>query len=198
MTTTQLNILQQPILLATQSPRRKQLMQEAGFTFRARATHVAEDFPADMPKVEVAAFLARKKALAARAWIVDDEIVLAADSTVLLDGELYEKPQDEADAKRMLRALSGQIHQVITGVCFCSKDSDTAFSVATNVYFETLSEAEIDYYVRTCQPYDKAGSYGVQEWLGHCKVKQLEGSFTNVMGLPMYEVYHELGKFLER
>lgn len=191
-----LDVLKQPILLATQSPRRKQLMSEAGFQFRARATKVEENYPETLAVEKVAAFLAQKKAYAAKDWIEEDEIILAADSVVILGKKIYEKPADEAEAAQMLSELSGNAHFVITGVCFCSKKRTHTFSVSTKVYFDELSAEEIDYYVRTCQPFDKAGSYGVQEWLGHCKVKQLEGSFTNVMGLPMYEVYHELQTFL--
>jgi septum formation protein len=191
-----LHVLQQPILLATQSPRRKQLMQEAGFQFRAKATHVDESFPSTMPVEAIAEFLAQKKATAARDWIENEEIILAADSVVLLKNKVFEKPQSVDDAHRMLSELSGQVHRVITGVCFANRDRMHSFSSTTSVHFEDLSPEEIEFYVRRYQPFDKAGSYGVQEWLGHCKVKRLEGSFTNVMGLPMYEVYHELGEFL--
>ncbi|MEM9888908.1 MAG: Maf family nucleotide pyrophosphatase [Bacteroidota bacterium] len=193
-----MKILKQPILLASQSPRRKQLMQEAGFNFKARSTNIEEDYPAALAVEKIAVFLAEKKANAARNWIEKDEIVLTADSVVVFAGKAYEKPSDYEDAKRILKELSGQMHQVITGVCLCTKTATRTFSVTTKVYFAELNEQEIDYYIHTCKPYDKAGSYGVQEWLGHCKVQKIEGSFTNVMGLPMYELYHELQQFVSK
>ncbi|MEM0993146.1 MAG: Maf family nucleotide pyrophosphatase [Bacteroidota bacterium] len=191
-----MQILKHHIILASQSPRRKQLMQEAGFQFVTRSTDVEETYPSDLDVKQIAPYLAEKKADAARAWIEKDEIVITADSVVVFDGKAYEKPKDYEDAVRILKELSGQMHYVITGVCLCSKSKKQVFSVSTKVYFDTLSEEEIAYYIETYKPYDKAGSYGVQEWLGHCKVKQIEGSFTNVMGLPMYEVYHELQQFV--
>jgi len=193
-----LDILNQKIILASQSPRRQQLMREAGFlNFTTRSTNVAEDYLDDLPVREIAPFLARKKAMAARSWIENEAIVLAADSIVLLGEKVYEKPKNYEDAVRILKELSGQKHQVITGVCLCSKEKERVFSGITDVYFDDLEEAEINYYIHTFKPYDKAGSYGVQEWLGHCKVRKIEGSFTNVMGLPMHLVYKELGTFLK-
>lgn len=174
-------------------------MQEAGFlNFTTRSTDIEEDYPSDLPVKEIAPFLAQKKAMAARSWIENEEIVLAADSVVILGDKVYEKPQNYEDAVRILKELSGKMHQVITGVCLCSKEKEYVFSGITNVYFDDLENEEINYYIHTFKPYDKAGSYGVQEWLGHCKVRKLEGSFTNVMGLPMHLVYKELNVFLER
>ncbi|MEM8525103.1 MAG: Maf family nucleotide pyrophosphatase [Bacteroidota bacterium] len=193
-----LDILKQKIILASQSPRRKQLMREAGFlNFTTRSTDVEENYPSDLPVQEIAPFLARKKAMKAKPWIEKDEIVLTADSVVLLGNKVYEKPKDYEDAVRILKELSGQMHQVITGVCLCSKEKERVFSGTTDVYFDDLANDEINYYIHTFKPYDKAGSYGVQEWLGHCKVRKLEGSFTNVMGLPMHLVYKELSAFLK-
>ena len=173
-------------------------MQEAGFlNFTMRSTDVEEDYPSNLPVREIAPFLAKKKAMAARSWIENEEIVLTADSVVLLGEKVYEKPKDYEDAVNILKELSGQMHQVITGVCLCSKEKEHVFSGITDVYFDDLEEAEINYYIHTFKPYDQAGSYGVQEWLGHCKVNRIEGSFTNVMGLPMNLVYKELSAFLE-
>ncbi|MEL6718841.1 MAG: Maf family nucleotide pyrophosphatase [Bacteroidota bacterium] len=192
-----MDILKQKIILASQSPRRQQLMREAGFSnFIIRSTNVEEDYPADLPVKEIAPFLAKKKAMAARSWIKEGEIVLAADSVVVLGEKVYEKPKDYQDAVRILSELSGRMHQVVTGVCLCSVEKEHVFSGITDVYFDDLEEAEINYYIHTCKPYDKAGSYGVQEWLGHCKVRKIDGSFTNVMGLPMNLVYKELEAFL--
>lgn len=173
-------------------------MLESGFlNFTTRSTNIEENYPFDLPVKEIAPFLARKKAMAARSWIEGDEIVLTADSVVLLGQKVYEKPKDYADAVNILRELSGRMHQVITGVCLCSKEKERVFSGITDVYFDDLEEAEINYYIHTFKPFDKAGSYGVQEWLGHCKVHRIEGSFTNVMGLPMNLVYRELSAFLD-
>jgi septum formation protein len=184
-----------PIILVSKSPRRSQLLQEAGFGFTVHPLDVNEDFSSDMPPEEVAEYLARRKALAGAHLIKHDEIILAADSTVLLDGEIFNKPADHADAVRMIRRLSGRTHRVVTGVCLLAKEKEVSFSGITDVTFAELTDQEIDFYVRLYQPFDKAGAYGVQEWLGLCKITRLEGTYSNVMGLPVDLVYAKLQLF---
>lgn len=184
-----------PIILASNSPRRRQLMQEAGFEFTVHGLDVDESFPSEMPVEEVAVYLARRKALAGRHLIHDQEILLAADSVVILDGKIFNKPADHDEAFAMIRQLSGRQHNVITGVCLLDAKQERSFSDQTEVFFDTLSDEEIEYYIQTCKPFDKAGAYGVQEWIGHCKIKRIVGSYTNVMGLPVHRVYAELQHF---
>ncbi len=186
-----------PLILASKSPRRSQLLREAGFEFTVQAFDMDESFPAAMPVEEVAPWLAERKARAAAHLIQDREIVLGADSVVILDNQIYNKPDDYADAFRMIRLLSGRQHTVITGVSLLAKKRVSTFAGVTKVWFAELSDAEIDYYIRTCQPFDKAGSYGAQDWIGHCKITRIEGTFQNVMGLPVDLVYQELAKFGE-
>lgn len=184
-----------PLLLASKSPRRSQLLREAGFTFSVHGLEVDESFPPDMPVEVVAAYLAERKALAGRHLIKDREIILSADSVVILDGQIFNKPADYDEAYQMIRQLSGRQHSVITGVCLLAAEQQTTFSDRSEVFFEPLSDEEIDYYIRACQPFDKAGSYGVQEWIGLCKIRRIEGSYANVMGLPVHRVYAALQSF---
>ncbi len=184
-----------PLILASKSPRRRQLLEEAGFTFTVCGLEVDEDFPSDMPVEEVAEYLARRKAQAGRHLIQGDEILLSADSVVIREGRIYNKPEDYADAFRMLRLLSGAQHTVITGVCLLAAEREHSFSERSEVFFEPLTDEEIDFYIRRYQPFDKAGAYGVQDWIGLCKVSRIEGSYANVMGLPVHRVYAELLSF---
>lgn len=185
------------IILASKSPRRSQLLSQAGIPFRVEALNVEENYPADMPVEEVPVFLAQKKARAARSLLkADQEVILAADSVVILDNKIYEKPVDVADAKRILSELSGREHRVITGVCLISKDQEIAFGDTTKVKFAHLSGPEIDYYIRHYQPFDKAGSYAIQEWIGLCKIEKIEGTYANVMGLPVERVWRALEDIL--
>ena len=184
-----------PLILASKSPRRSQLLREAGFEFSVRSLEVDESFPPEMPVEEVAVYLARRKALASAHFIQNREILISADSVVIIDGQIYNKPDDYDDAFRMIRLLSGRQHSVITGVCLLSDERECAFSDRSEVFFEDLSDDEIDYYIRTCKPFDKAGAYGVQEWIGLCKIRRIEGSYANVMGLPVHRVYAELQNF---
>ena len=191
-----MDILNKKIILASQSPRRRQLLEQAGFTFEIKTKPIEESFPADMPVDEVAPFLARQKARAAREFITGDEVLLTADSVVILGDTIYNKPEDAEDARRILRALSGQVHRVITGVCLLSKEKERVFSGESRVHFAELSDDEIDYYIRTCQPFDKAGAYAIQEWIGLCKIDRIEGTYANIMGLPVDLVYREMGNFV--
>lgn len=184
-----------PLILASQSPRRSQLLREAGFEFTVQAFETDESFEPDTPAEEVAPLLARRKAAAAAHLIRDREIILAADSVVILDGTVYNKPADYADAFHMIRQLSGRQHTVITGVCLMAREKEQTFAGVTKVWFAELSDEEVDYYIRTCKPFDKAGSYGAQDWIGHCKITRIEGTFQNVMGLPVDLVYAALKTF---
>lgn len=190
-----MNPLSRKIILASTSPRRSQLLREAGFQFEVKTNEVEETYPPETPVDEVAEYLARKKAYASSHFIQTDEIILAADSVVILDGIIYGKPLDAADAKAMLQKLSGQIHRVITGVCILAKDQEKSFSAESRVQFEPLSSEEIDHYIETFKPFDKAGSYAIQEWIGLCKISRIEGTFANIMGLPVDRVYRELLDF---
>ena len=152
-------------------------------------------YPADLPTHKIAEFISKKKADAYVETMADDELVITADTVVILGDEVMGKPHDEADAKRMLGELSGRTHQVATGVTLSTRQRQMSFSVVTNVTFKELSADEIDYYVRTYQPMDKAGAYGIQEWIGYIGVTALEGSYFNVMGLPVQRIYEALKRF---
>ncbi|NJL73850.1 MAG: septum formation protein Maf [Saprospiraceae bacterium] len=190
-----MKIFEQKIILASKSPRRKQLLEIAGFNFEVKALEVDESFSPTMPVAEVAAYLAEKKADAAHSLVDTNALILAADSVVILEDKIYGKPEDETDAKQILRQLSGKVHRVITGVCLLQYNKKRIFSGVSEVHFAPLSEEEIEYYVQKYQPYDKAGAYGIQDWIGWCKVLKIEGSYSNVMGLPMELVYKELSSF---
>ncbi|RME94980.1 MAG: septum formation protein Maf, partial [Bacteroidetes bacterium] len=167
------------IILASKSPRRSQLLREAGLPFIVRTKEIEESYPAELPAEEVAIFLARKKSRACREFLeTSDDILLTADSTVIVEEEILSKPTDRTEAQAMLRKLSDKRHVVITGVCLLTAQQEVAFGDATYVTFAPLSEAEIDYYIEQYQPYDKAGSYAIQEWIGLCKVKKIEGTFS--------------------
>ncbi len=190
-----LNFQKRPIILASKSPRRSQLLAEAGFKFSVKTFDTDEDWPDGMPLDEVAQFLAEKKAHAAARLIESNEIILAADTTVLLDDTILNKPADHAEAVAMLRQLSGKMHRVVTGVCLLGSDRMVSFSEESRVFFEEISDDEIEFYIQKCRPFDKAGAYGVQEWIGHCKIGRIEGTYANVMGLPVHRIYRELGLF---
>jgi len=190
-----MNKYARPLILASKSPRRAQLLREAGFEFTVQALDVDEDFSPETPVEEVAEHLAVRKARAAAHLIQDREIILSADSVVVLDGKIYNKPADYAEAFGMIRQLSGRQHTVFTGVCLLGKEKHVSFSGISRVWFAELTDAEIDFYIRSCQPFDKAGAYGVQEWIGHCKIQRIEGTYANVMGLPVDLVYEALQQF---
>jgi septum formation protein len=191
-----MDILNKKIILASKSPRRSQLLGQAGFNFEVKAKEVDEDYPADMPADDVAPYLAEKKAMACLDFLQSsDEILLSADSVVILDEKIYGKPVDYQDAVQILTELSGRVHKVITGVCLLSKHKKKVFSDVSLVHFQPLSQAEIHYYIEHCKPYDKAGAYAIQEWIGLCKISRIEGTYTNIMGLPMEAVFRELEQF---
>lgn len=183
------------IILASNSPRRKELLSGIDVDYEVRTLpDIDESYSDDLPREEVAEFLARKKAAAYADGLDDKPILITADTVVLLDDTLLGKPTDLQDAKRMLRMLSGKTHRVITGVCLTSKEKQVAFSSTSYVSFGELSDEEIEFYVEKYRPLDKAGAYGVQEWIGYVAVKHIDGSYFNVMGLPIYKVYQALKK----
>ncbi len=183
------------IILASNSPRRKELLGGLGYPFEVRVKEgIDESYPEDLPVSQVAAYIAEKKGDAYRQYIQEDELVITADTVVIVDDEILGKPVDEADAVRMLRLLSGRTHQVTTGVCILTAAQKRCFDVTTDVTFKPLSDEEILYYVRHHHPFDKAGAYGIQEWIGYVGVTCLHGSYYNVMGLPVQRIYAELKK----
>ncbi|MCX6199536.1 MAG: Maf family protein [Bacteroidetes bacterium] len=186
---------QSSIVLASNSPRRKELLTMAGFEFVVKSKNVEENHPDGMKQEEIPVHLAHKKAKVFLQEIADNEIVIGADTIVLLNGKIYEKPTDREDAINMLTALSGQMHEVITGVCILSKQKEILFSETTKVYFNELKREEIEFYVDKCKPYDKAGSYACQEWIGAVAIRKFEGDYFNVVGLPINRVYQELKNF---
>ena len=184
------------IILASNSPRRRELLAGLGIDFEVRVMpDIAENYPDDLPVKDIARYIAAEKAAAYRATMAEDELVITADTIVVVDDEVLGKPVDEADARRMLHAISGRTHQVITGVCLTTKDCQRQLSVSTDVTFKELTDDEIGYYIEHYRPFDKAGAYGIQEWIGYIGVTRLEGSYFNVMGLPVQRIYSELQKF---
>ena len=184
------------IVLASNSPRRRELLSGLGIDFEVRVLpDIKETYPPSLPKELTAEYIAREKASAYKEQMDGDELIITADTIVLCNGEVMGKPHDEADACRMLRALSGQTHHVITGVTLTTLERQQSFSVLTDVTFKTLSDDEIHYYVTHYRPFDKAGSYGIQEWIGYIGVTALHGSYFNVMGLPVQRIYEALRTF---
>ena len=183
------------IILASNSPRRRELLKGLGIDFEVKVLpDIAESYPADLPASEIAEYIACEKADAYRLLMNDGDLVITADTIVIVDDEVLGKPADAADARRMLRRLGGKTHQVTTGVCLTTLTGQRHFSVTTHVTFKPLSDAEIDYYIANYHPFDKAGAYGIQEWIGYIGVTGLEGSYFNVMGLPVQRIYVELCK----
>ncbi|WP_308223749.1 Maf-like protein [uncultured Prevotella sp.] len=179
------------IILASNSPRRKELLGGLGVDFEVKVLKgVDESYPESLPTTDVAEYIAAEKAAAYT--VKDDELLITADTVVIVGRDILGKPADAADACGMLRELSGKTHQVVTGVCLTTCKEQRRFSVTTDVTFKQLSDAEINYYVDKYKPYDKAGAYGIQEWIGYIGVTALSGSYYNVMGFPVQRVYEEL------
>ncbi len=186
------------LLLASQSPRRRELLTACGIPYELAPQYACEErYPASLPPEEVPAFLSQLKSEACPRPLAADEILLTADTVVVLRGEVLGKPLDRADALGMLRRLSGAVHTVVTGVTLRTADRRRTFTARSEVRFRPLAEEEIAYYVDTFRPFDKAGSYGIQEWIGYAAIERIEGSFYNVMGLPIQKVYVELERFLQ-
>lgn len=182
------------IILASNSPRRKELLRGLGVDFEVKLIDgIDESYPLTLPARDVPEFIARKKADAYSA--ATDEIIITADTVVVVGNEILGKPNDATDARRMLRLIGGRTHHVITGVCMLTTQGKHSFSVSTSVTFKHLSDGEIDYYINKYKPFDKAGAYGIQEWIGYIGVTSIQGSYYNVMGLPIQRVYDELTIF---
>ena len=187
--------LKYKLILASNSPRRKELLAGLGVPFEVRVLQdIDEHYPENLPVNEVARYIAKEKADAYRRIVTADELIITADTVVIVGDEILGKPMDEADAVRMLRLLSGRTHQVTTGVCLLTAEKERCFDVTTDVTFKTLTDEEIHYYVNRYRPFDKAGAYGIQEWIGYIGVTGLNGSYYNVMGLPVQRIYQELTK----
>ena len=189
------NLNKYRIILASNSPRRKELLSGLGIQYEVKTLpDIDESYPEGLDGMEIPAFIACSKADAYREVMQTDELIITADTIVWLDGNVMGKPKDAEEAREMLRSLSGQTHQVITGVCLTTAVYQKAFATMTDVTFATLSEEEITYYVERHSPMDKAGSYGIQEWIGFIGVESISGSYFNVMGLPIQRLYTELKK----
>jgi septum formation protein len=187
------------VILGSQSPRRQYLLKELGIKFDVKLKQmVQENYPDDLTGEEIPLYLARKKADAFDDELKEKMLVITADTVVWKDGQVLQKPKDQKEAFDTLRFLSGTVHQVYTGVCIRTIHRSKAFYSRTDVYFKKLTDKEIWYYIDKYEPYDKAGSYGIQEWLGYIGVEKIEGSFFNVMGLPVQELYVELSNFLTK
>lgn len=186
-----------PVYLASKSPRRQDLLRSAGIHYQLIDIDVAEDYPEEMEVEDVPLFLARKKAEAAIPLIPQDSLVLAADSIVIVDNRVFGKPANETEAFDMISQLAGRHHLVITGVFIGNSSRGIGFSDYTSVWLSPMSVAEIDYYVKTFPPLDKAGAYGIQDWIGWAKISRIEGSYANVMGLPVHKVYDTLATWNE-
>lgn len=184
------------IVLASNSPRRRELLAGLGIEFEVRVLpDIDESYPADLPVMQIAEYIAHKKASAYLLTMKDNDLVITADTVVIIGNEVLGKPKDEEDAKRMLRLISGKTHQVVTGVCLTTTKQQRHFSVSTDVTFKSLPENEINYYITKYKPFDKAGAYGIQEWIGYVGVTSLNGSYFNVMGLPVQKLWEELKKY---
>ena len=190
------NLKKYNIVLASKSPRRQELMKGIGLEFSVITKDVDESYPSNMSVYDVAPFLSLKKAKAFNdEELPENYMVITADTVVIVDDMILGKPKDEADARGMLGRISGKKHSVITGVTIRTSDKVKTFSVVSKVSFETLDQEEIDYYVNNFRPYDKAGAYGIQEWIGYIGVNHVEGSYFNVMGLPTQKLYKMLKTF---
>lgn len=187
------------IILASNSPRRKELLAGLGVKFDVRLiADIDETYPDNIKSHDVAEYIAKKKADAYKQSIASNELIITADTIVILGDEIYGKPLNADDAYAMLQKLSGKTHQVITGVCLLTKNEQRVFRVTTDVTFKELEMEEIKYYVDNYKPFDKAGAYGIQEWIGYIGVTSLNGSYFNVVGFPVQRIYTELQKFASR
>jgi septum formation protein len=184
------------IILASRSPRRQQLLGELGLKFEVSVKDYEEIYPESLSGEEIARYLAHEKANLFSGGLADNEIVITADTIVWCNGKMLGKPLNSEDATRMLKEISNNTHEVITGVCIFSSLKEKIFSVSTKVTFSPLSSEEIDYYVRNYKPFDKAGAYGIQEWIGIIGCSHIEGSYFNVVGLPVQRLYKELQEFI--
>lgn len=186
------------IILASKSPRRQTLLAELGIKYKVFVKdEIKEIYPNNLVKEQIAVFLAEEKARAYENDINDNDLIITADTIVWIDNQVLGKPTDSEDARKMLSQLSGNTHTVITGICLKTKNKQKSFYAETEVKFKTLTTDEIDYYIEKYKPFDKAGAYGIQEWIGYIGVESINGSYFNVMGLPIQRLYEELTIFIE-
>lgn len=183
------------LILASKSPRRQELLKGLCVDFDIKTKEIDESYPANLKEAEVPTFIALKKADAFKEELAPNDILITSDTVVCLDGEILEKPVDANDAKRMLTALSGKQHTVYSAVCLTSKNKQISFCDSTLVKFKVIGQEEIEFYIEKFKPFDKAGAYGVQEWIGYIGIEQMIGSYYTVMGMPMHLLYDELKKF---
>jgi septum formation protein len=187
------NLSKYKIILDSNSPRRKELLSGLDLAYEVKVLpNIEETYPKTLWKEEIPVYLAKLKADAYKEWMEEDTFLITADTIVWLEGKVFGKPESEEGAKKILRSLSGKTHEVITGVCLTTQEKQQAFYAVSSVKFAQLEEEEIDYYVKKYKPYDKAGAYGVQEWIGYIGVESLSGSFYNVMGMPVRMLYKYL------
>ena len=187
-----IDLKENKLVLASKSPRRNELLKGLGVDFTVRSKDTDESFPMDMDPFEVAGYLSKKKADAFVDELADDEIILTADTVVILDSQILNKPVDEQEACEMIAALSGKVHHVVTGITIGKSSHLVTKQDVVKVHFKELCKEEINYYVKNFLPFDKAGAYGIQEWIGYIAVDRIEGSFYTVMGLPVHLIYEEL------
>ena len=185
------------IILGSESPRRHYLLKELGIDFEIRVNkNVEETYPDGLSKQEIPVYLAELKSMAIMETLPEDTLLITADTIVWLEGRVINKPKDRADAVGILNSLSGNMHEVLTGVCLRIKEKKHSFYASSLVWFAPLGDDEINHYIDRYKPFDKAGAYGVQEWIGYIGIEKIEGSYFNVMGLPIQKVYHELKALL--
>jgi septum formation protein len=183
------------IILASQSPRRKLLLEGMGFKFEVIHADIEEVFPENLKITEVPVYLAQKKAESLTNLLKDNVLLITADTIVSVDNLILGKPKDADEARHILQLISGRSHNVITGVCIKTLNKERTFYAESKVYFRTLTDEEISYYIWNYKPFDKAGAYGIQEWIGYIGIERIEGSYFNVMGLPTQMLYNEISKF---
>lgn len=190
------NLDKYEIILGSRSPRRRELLSQLGITYQVKVLEgIKEDYPSNMPVLEIAPYLSRVKADAYRETLLPGQLIITADTIVACDGLMLGKPHSSDEARSMLLFLSGKTHTVVTGVTVMSCEKTETISVSTTVIFGNLTKEEIDYYVDKFRPLDKAGAYGIQEWIGGVAVERIDGSFYNVMGLPIHQLYKLLRSF---
>lgn len=183
------------IILGSSSPRRKELLTDLGIKFTVKTTNKEEKYPSVLEHEEIAKFLAKQKASYFLSQLKSDDLLITADTLVILKNIIFNKPKDKNDALNMLLKLSDNTHKVITGVCIKTQHKELVFSVTTFVTFKKLSEKEINFYITKHNPFDKAGGYGIQDWVGKIGIITIKGSYTNVVGLPLTKLYENLKKF---
>lgn len=185
------------LVLASQSPRRRELLKGLDLEFTTCSVDADESFPAELKGADAVQYICKAKADAYRPQLNDNTIAITADTVVILDDKIIGKPKSHEEAFSMIRSLSGRVHEVITAVCIFSKEKCEEFYASTEVHFSEIADEEIEYYINKYKPFDKAGSYGVQEWIGYIGIEKIVGSYFNVMGLPVKRLYDELKTFIE-